>query len=343
MKIFPIHNYIYSKISRFYLAEWIKPLFPKHRHSLFGLDPSDLEISQNESDSDAFILPLTWNYYFDELRINKAIDSIGKYLHWDKPIFSWAGGDYTLKIPNQNAFLFRQNGYQSLRRENEHAYPVIIKDPLNYLNWKEIKIVKKEKNPKIGFCGLASNNWIDTNLRAIKDYIFRSKIEVKKPYLDLSVPISGTNLRRKTLKILSNSKLVDTNFLVRSSSGGQKINSREQKLEFWENIISCPYILCIRGAGNYSARFYETLAMGRIPIFVNTDCILPLDNQINWKNHCVWVEDYELDNILKIINNFHAKLSDDEFAQIQIDNRELWIKKLTFHGFYNSFKSKYEN
>ena len=35
-------------------------------------------------------------------------------------------------------------------------------------------------------------------------------------------------------------------------------------------MLASPYILCVRGAGNYSARFYEALALGRIPVLVNT-------------------------------------------------------------------------
>ena len=107
-------------------------------------------------------------------------------------------------------------------------------------------------------------------------------------------------------------------------------------------MLTSPYSLCVRGAGNYSARFYEALAMGRIPVLVNTDCILPLDDEIDWKQHCIWVEDYELDNIINKIDIFHRKVSEDEFRSLQNLNRQLWKEKLTYDGFYKSFKSNYE-
>ena len=219
---------------------------------------------------------------------------IEEYRQWNKPIYTWVGGDHSYRVPEGNFILFYHSGYQSIRRKNEHAYPVIIRDPLEYLNSADIKILPKEQKPKIGFCGLANKNLFDKSWRAGKNSMFKLVNSVRKPYLDLSHPISGTSLRGEAIKLLSSSKDVITNFLIRSKSGGQKINTEKNKLEFWENMLTSPYGLCVRGAGNYSARFYEALAMGRIPILVNTDCILPLDNEIDWKQHCIWVQDYEL-------------------------------------------------
>ena len=66
-------------------------------------------------------------------------------------------------------------------------------------------------------------------------------------------------------------------------------------MEFYENMVSSDYIVCVRGGGNFSVRLYETLAMGRIPIFINTDCLLPLNKSIDWKKHVVWIEREDID------------------------------------------------
>ena len=342
MKLYFSQNDLLEPVPRSYLSEWVKPLFPEHRHSIYGLDPKDLEYCKEQSDADAFLLPFTWNYYFDVQEIQQALDLIEKYGQWNKPIYTWAGGDYSYIVPEGDFILYRHNGYQSRRRKNEHAYPVIIRDPLEYLGLPSIKILKKEKKPKIGFCGLANRNWIDGSLRAGKNYMFKLVNSIRKPYLDMSHPISGASLRRRALKLLSRSNDVNSNLLIRSKSGGQKINTEKNKLEFWENMLGSPYILCIRGTGNYSARFYEALAMGRIPILVNTDCILPLDDKINWKQHCIWVENNNLDSMIEKIDNFHRKVSEDEFRSLQTLNRQLWEEKLTYDGFYKSFKCNYE-
>tara|TARA_Y100000588_G_C14248582_1_gene922494 strand:+ start:1235 stop:2257 length:1023 start_codon:yes stop_codon:yes gene_type:complete len=336
LKLFFSYNDLIESVPRSYLSDWAKPLFPTYRHSLYGLDPKDLEYCKQKSDADGFLLPFTWNYYMDRGCVNDALTLIEEYRKWSKPIYTWIGGDHFYRIPEGDFILFCHNGYQSIRRNNEYAYPVIIRDPLKYLNLSKIRILPKDEKPKIGFCGLANKNWIDGNWRACKNTIFKLVNSIRKPYLDLSHPISGASLRRTTLKILSNSNDVKTNFLIRYKSGGQTVNTEKNKLQFWENMLVSPYILCIRGTGNYSARFYEALALGRIPVFVNTDCILPLDDKINWKQHCVIINEKDLDSLGEIITNFHNNLSSDGYCELQRANRELWVKNLTFHGFYHN-------
>ena len=69
MKVFFKQEFCTESIQRHYLSEWIKPLFPNSRHALYGLKPEELELSETEVDSDAFMLPLTWNYYFEHGKI----------------------------------------------------------------------------------------------------------------------------------------------------------------------------------------------------------------------------------------------------------------------------------
>ena len=99
-------------------------------------------------------------------------------------------------------------------------------------------------------------------------------------------------------------------------------------IEYYYNIRESDYILCLRGKGNFSIRFYETLLMGRIPIFINTDCLLPLMNHINWTEHVVWIEWEERHQIGEIVAKFHDNLSREDFSQLQLNNRKLWLKKL---------------
>ena len=111
--------------------------------------------------------------------------------------------------------------------------------------------------------------------------------------------------------------------------------SHRTTLEFYENINSSDYVVCVRGAGNFSVRFYETLAMGRIPIFVNTDCALPLENEIDWKKHVVWIERKEIKHIAEKVKDFHSALSSNDFIDLQNANRTLWNERLTLNLFQN--------
>ena len=50
--------------------------------------------------------------------------------------------------------------------------------------------------------------------------------------------------------------------------------------EYIENLRTSPVALCLRGDANASQRFYETFSASRIPLFVDTDCVLPLEEII---------------------------------------------------------------
>jgi hypothetical protein len=102
-------------------------------------------------------------------------------------------------------------------------------------------------------------------------------------------------------------------------------------------MVDSDYVLCTRGGGNFSYRFYETLSCGRIPLFVNTDCSLPFEQHIDWKKYCVWVEEEDLPHLGNIIREFHARLSPQEFQDMQLACRQLWLDWLSPQGFFANF------
>jgi hypothetical protein len=64
---------------------------------------------------------------------------------------------------------------------------------------------------------------------------------------------------------------------------------------------SSHFNICNRGTGNFSMRFYQTLSCGRIPILLNTDILLPFENEIDWNDIIIFADtDEEL--IEKTIN-----------------------------------------
>ena len=95
-----------EQVPRSYLSEWVKPLCPESRHAIYGLDPKDLEYCKEQSDADAFLLPYTWNYYLERGYIQDALALIEEYSQWNKPIYTWVGGDHSYRIPDGNFILF---------------------------------------------------------------------------------------------------------------------------------------------------------------------------------------------------------------------------------------------
>ena len=80
--------------------------------------------------------------------------------------------------------------------------------------------------------------------------------------------------------------------------------------------------------------------MGRIPVFVNTDCLLPLPKTIDWKKHVVWVEYDEIEELDKRILSFHKKLNTEKLNKLFNDNRKLWEDKLTLKKFFDNYEIK---
>ena len=108
-----------------------------------------------------------------------------------------------------------------------------------------------------------------------------------------------------------------------------KINSDQDRkkttAEFFKNIEQNPYTFCMRGGGNFSVRFYETLIMGRIPVLVDTDVRLPLADDVDWSRHCLIVSE---NSITEDLITFHSSKTDLELQEMQRNNRKLILDKL---------------
>ena len=104
------------------------------------------------------------------------------------------------------------------------------------------------------------------------------------------------------------------------------------------SVINSEYTLCYRGAANYSLRFYESLCLGRIPLFINTDCMLPFEDRVHWKDVCLWVEEHNLkyigDALLQKINSgigILGTVTDDKPQVVIVVTKDL-IKNGIFAG-----------
>lgn len=312
------------------------------RVAMYHVSDNDFELSDTLEASDVAILTMSWNYYVDKKLEKSAVSFIKLCEAADKKVLIWNAGDYGMNIPKfRNAVIFRESGYRTKFAKNEYSLPSFIKDPLKeyYGISHPFKISKTEK-PIVGFCGQAHSS---TNA-AIKEMGLIS-FQNLKFHLGLSKNepqelISSTFLRGRILDYCEQSERLKSNF-IRREKYRAGITSHKEKhpttLEFYDNLKNSLYTICVRGAGNFSVRFYEALAMGCIPVFINTNSSLPFYNQIPWKNHIVWINYKDRKQVAQRVHEFHQKLSADDCLQIQLDNRKLWEEKLTLGGFFKEF------
>ncbi|MBC8008992.1 MAG: exostosin family protein, partial [Burkholderiales bacterium] len=137
---------------------------------------------------------------------------------------------------------------------------------------------------------------------------------------------------------------ITTRFLVRDAfafnrwgvlqPGGTPESAARQRAEFVANLDDADYALCARGLANCSIRLYEAISLGRIPLFVNTRCVLPYEWLVNWRSVCVCVDENELPHIADILRDDHARFTPSEFATRQRLARELFERWIRPEGFF---------
>lgn len=302
---------------------------------------NDLVLFDKLNDAEFVLLPMSWNYYYK----TNQVDKVSIYLQTQniemKPVFSIVVGDMGSKVPNSfKGFVLRASGNKSKLSAKHLGLPIFVDDPLRKF-YNTIQVFKRPFSniPVVGFCGQASS----FKLRTLIDI---SRVATKNilsylgySYSDPQKLMSTTYFRYKILSVLNDADEIKTNFIIRDQyRAGIKTDkdSHSSTIEFYDNIKNSDYVVCMRGAGNFSNRFYETLAMGRIPVFVNTDCLLPLEDRINWKNHVVWVEYRDRHQIAEKILEFHSKLDDAKLNALFESNRKLWENHLTLLPYFKT-------
>jgi hypothetical protein len=252
--------------------------------------------------------------------------------------FGYISGDFGTDFGYfDSLFFLRMGGFKAQLSKNNKGFPVLLSDHFESIyGQKEIFIRTKQPIAVVGFCGHASRGWSKKMKEKLK--FMRENVQrfVKNPLrTDYEPLFSSAFTRAQILRTLEQSEKIQTNFIYRKNYRGGATTEKaleQTTLQYYDNIKNSDYILCVRGAGNFSVRLYETLMMGRIPIFVNTDCLLPFDEHIDWKQHVVWVEWNERNNIAQFITEFHQQLSTDSFIDWQFKNRKLWKETLSVKG-----------
>lgn len=342
MKFYTDLSHYPGKQDRGNLVHFLKPYVDKDVKSAeelneqFGDFYLHFEQTDRLEDADFAYLPMSMEYYLLNGKKSQMLEFIYKAQETGTPVITQMNGDFGVKPPVKDVIILCQNGYQSRRLPHQYAFPSIFSDPLKkYYEREEIVIREKGKEPVIGFDGLGR---VSCAKMAI-DFA-RTALHNLKSHLGITPFVTNTLypsvlLRMHCLDYISKDKRLTANFNIRNKYKAGAVNPEDgdkKTREFYENMMTSDYVLCVRGLGNFSKRLYETLAMGRIPVFVNTDCILPFDNIIDWKRYCVWVEQDEITHIGDIVSRFHDSITEEQFTQLQKDCRALWEKYLSGNG-----------
>jgi hypothetical protein len=214
--------------------------------------------------------------------------------------------------------LYRSSIFERL--PHERTWPSFIIDAQEEAGPRYPATLDKEPTPQVGFCGFVGTPWSRLGYRLLGQ---RQKVD-------------GLALRARALTALQKSPRVRCDFIARAGYLGaaplaafEKDHPLATEREvFLDNLMRSPYGLALRGKGNHSVRFYEILSAGRIPLFINTGCVLPLESEIDWRRQTVWVEDRDLARIGDKLAAFHDAISPEAFLDLQRENRRIWLDRL---------------
>jgi hypothetical protein len=277
-----------------------------------------------------------WSYYEEEITHLKVLFyrmlELGK-AHSKKVIIFYYR-DPVDKLEFENVIVFRTSLLKSQRKAGEYAMPAYMKDIISNEQFGQQHLLLKSTMPTVGFRGQAApvHLPIKTRLRIQTNKVLKligSSKQVNLYY------IRGYMARRNAIVSCLKSRQINTDITVTTLAQSDTDYKTSKKL-FSDNLLNNQYNICSSGFGNYSYRLYETMSAGRIPVFINTDCVLPFEEFLDWKKHVVWVEEDDAIKASKCILEFHNSLHPDDFLQLQKDNRKLWEQYFCEEGFFKN-------
>ena len=331
----------YTKERRPYLADLLRPLINDRtlaqNRTIYGAVVDQYTLVTDPGRADWAVLPLAWNYYHKTGQLGQALAFVEQAKQAGKPVLTWVSGDFGARVPVRDVWVIGAAGYRSRAGPRRLGMPVIIRDPLAALGMKEIRVRKRGARPKVGFCGYAYTSRMKSAGFVLRTLFRNAAAALHWSGEEPQDPVSPVRLRQQILGLLARHPGIETDFIPRSRyKAGVVTKEAEQTAhrEFFENIRDTDYTVCVRGGGNFSVRLYETLAMGRIPVLVDTDCLLPFAQDPRWRECCVYVERHEIPRIAEKVLAFHEGLSEDEFRETQCRARRFWEERLSFAGYF---------
>jgi len=266
-----------------------------------------------------------------------------------KPLVVFATRDLHQRIPFENAWVFRRDLYRSQRGRFEVAIPVWVDDYLARYEGGRVPLRPWTPVPTVGFCGYAAPWSLKHRARDAAERLLGCVgIGPLDPERAPSCAhlFVGWRMRAAVLRRLTKQKTVKTNFVVRRDYWNGVFEPdgvpdtdkwAVSRREFLDNMFESDYVLCIRGSENYSDRVYETLCCGRIPVVVDTDCVLPFHEDPEWRRICVWIRADELDSLAERLLAFHRERRPEQFGALQYACRRFWEERLSPHGYFERF------
>ena len=315
-----------------------------HPCLLYPLAEQQGILTNSPSEATHFLLPFSYEYTFGSQTdcFNSYGVSEEAYIHmqqlakeyerlsvtYQKKLVVFFYHDSEAELPFSNAIVFRTSWRRSKHTQHVYGMPAFVDSlpqnphpaPLPY-----------HPIPSVSFRGQSAPLRQQTKTR-IKFGINRLLRKLGWANKQLKIWWLAPYLYRRAaiLSLLRMGKAICFDWAITQHHGAY---AHPQKNDYLQAMAQHAYILCVAGFGNYSYRFYEALREARIPLFVDSDCLLPCEDIINWREHLVWIETQQLPQIGPMLLRFHQLCSSPEFENRQHHLQQLYNQYLTPEAF----------
>jgi hypothetical protein len=228
------------------------------------------------------------------------------------------------------AIILRPSLMCSRKLPNEICMPAYVED-LGSIHGV-VPLHKSEQLP-VGFMGKAEFSNMKEHVR----YMLRNYVLRQGPARE------GMYFRRRALQELGRESRIALSATARKKYSAHQnsieLPPEEARKQFVASIQDNLCTLAPRGDGNYSLRFYETLALGRIPILIDTDMVLPLEDHIAYDEFIVRIPFQDLSRLPELLLAWYDGHSDAELLSMQEKAREVFVTKLYMPAFLQTLFS----
>lgn len=283
-------------------------------------------------EADYILLPHT--YHVLEKKFNDYLVEAEQYaVSLGVKILIFAYGDIHTDVCINNSIILRTAKYKNNISDNEVIVPPFIED----LGKKYgVEHIDKSALPIVGFAGMTNlpTLWgevkyrIKIILKRLSEFLARSNVYERQ----------GLYFRRKIIHILSSVRSCGVSCHKRKSYSAARTTIQDSpeiiRREFVEVIKGSHLPLVIRGNGNYSLRFFEVLSLGRVPLFIDTETPLPMEDKIDYDSFMLRVDYKDIDKLEEIISKFWASTPNEKFLDMQKKARyhfETFLKADVFY------------
>ncbi len=265
-----------------------------------------VDIVENVSEADFLLIPYDFFNISERQSYIREFETLAKKANKKIIIFDFS--DYTEPIDVSNALVFRVSQKRGEKRSNVIVMPPFVED---------LKVAMPRAyrdKPLVSFMGYAGHNSLKSKMAYLLRTLFAGGGD--KP---------GIYYRRRAIEILSKAEGIDTNFKILKTYSGHSDtilgDPEVVRANYIKSIVESDFVLAPRGNGNYSIRFFEALALGRIPILIDVDQELPMEDLINYEKFIIRVDYKDMNNLSTIVTAKWQSLNSESYANMQKEAR----------------------